>query len=154
MKKLIFVLSLCFGMSAHASMECMGVVGKGKYVKVAIQTAGERAVPTEGMVTVYDQDNQYGYRIEKADLSQYYERALFSGSTTFVGTIAYIQHENPVDLFYSGENYADQDLLAVLLTEGREKVAGNQMVVWKGPNYASTEQYSIDDLVCGVWADF
>jgi hypothetical protein len=157
MKKLTFLISLVLGISAHtaqASMECMGVAGGGKYVKVFVQTAGERAVPSEGMVTIYDQENQYGYRIEKADLTQYYERALFNSPTTFVGALAYVLGENPVEIFYSGENFADQDLLTVLQTAGRQKIPGNEMVVWKGPNYGPTEQYNLTDVVCGVWADF
>lgn len=153
MKKVVTGLVFLMGVQAHASMECMGKASDGNYVSVKVTTAGDHAKPLEGLVSVFDGQNTFGYPLNGQEIAQYYERTLFGSAQTFVGLVAYAESENPVDVYYSGANYADQDLRLVLDDPTRSKSVNSQMLAWKGPGYAATEQYQIEDIVCGVWAN-
>jgi hypothetical protein len=152
MSKVVLILSLLTSFSAAASMECTGRTADGKFVTVKVITTGVVGKPSEGSVSVFDGDNTFGYAFAPTDISQYYERALFSSEQTFVGLLAYTAGENPIDLYYNGVNFADQDIKSILQAPGRQKIQGSQMLVWKGPGNTSTEQYQMDDFACGVWA--
>lgn len=142
------------GAHSKASMECTGVTLDKSYVTVQISTQGPKAELLPGAVNVVDANgNRYGYRIEVGEVVQYFEQDLIRNSAAFVGLKAYILGDNPLELFYQGDNYADQDLKLILNDPNREKTTSGSFKIWRGPGYPSTQQFEILDFVCGVWAD-
>lgn len=154
MKAIIFALTIwVMGSPSWASMECAGLDGK-YLVKVEITTSSPPSRAVEGKVEVFDGFGTNNYLVDGSEIGQYFERDLFSGGDTFVGVSASVASEaGPIDIFYNGHNYADQDLGEVLKADGYVRPAQGQLVVWKGPGFAPTEQFQITDFVCGVWSE-
>jgi hypothetical protein len=142
--------SLC----AQAGMECAGITSEQSFVTIEVQTSGAKAEPALGMVSVFDKDgNTYGYRIEAGEIAQYFEQDLIKQAATFVGLKAFVLGDNPVELYYSGDNYADQDLGLILKDPNRKPSTVGLFKVWRGPGYPAATQFDVLDFVCGVWTD-
>lgn len=145
---------ILLSLNTQASMECTGVTRDNAFVTVQMSTTGPKAELLPGSVSVIDTNgNRYGYRIEVSEVVQYFEQDLIRNSAAFVGLKAFVLGDNPLELFYQGDNYADQDLKLILKDPNREKGAAGSFQVWRGPGYPSTQQFEILDFVCGVWAD-
>ncbi|MGE0525513.1 MAG: hypothetical protein AB7G93_06240 [Bdellovibrionales bacterium] len=161
MKYLMLLSVMMFSSHVFASAECAGIASSGELIKVRIDTTGLRGMPQGGEVTIVHNGNSFGYKFGGAEISQYFE---LDESETIVGIRAYLngekQLDNPLFVSYTGQNFADMDLGAVI--EGAKSAApqekeailreSNVLRVWKGTGFAATEQYQATGVVCAVWS--
>jgi hypothetical protein len=138
--------------TAFAVVECTGQAKDGSFVTVAVQTKGASNSPDRAEVRIERDGNKFGYRFNSQDISQFFESDDEKANTAMVGLGAYVNKEFPVAIKYSGTNYIDMDLKAVIEAGGIES-HGNSMRVWRGPGFGADELYSLTAPVCSVWSN-
>jgi len=140
---------------AFAVAECTGRLGDGTFVTVQLATKGATKSPDRGEVRIERGGNSFGYRFGGSEVAQFFEFDDVASNTAMVGISAFVKREFPVTVKYSGQNYADMDLKAVLQARtprstDEMNAAGNFLRVWKGPGYEGSDQYNLTDPVCSV----
>ena len=153
MKYLILAGIFSFSAQALAIAECAGRASDGSFVLVQINTTGAVGLADEGMVTIERDGNRFGYKIAREDIAQFFEYDDFSDSSAMVGLAAYVAKESPISIKYVGTNFVDMDLKAVVDGNEGSGSRGNFVRVWKGPGYASTDQFQLTKPVCSVWSN-
>jgi len=138
---------------AFAAVECTGRMNDGTFVTVLVATKGVTKSPDRGEVKIERGGNVFGYRFGAEEVAQFFEFDDVVANTAMVGISAYVKREFPVLVKYSGVNYADMDLRAVIEARGAKpnnKTTGNFLRVWKGPGHDVSDQYQVTDSICSV----
>ncbi len=137
---------------AFAVAECTGRMNDGTFVTVQVSTKGVTKSPDRGEVKIERGGNVFGYRFGAEEVAQFFEFDDVTANTAMVGISAYVKREFPVLVKYSGVNYADMDLRAVIEARGSKtnNASGNFLRVWKGPGHDVSDQYQVTDAVCSV----
>ena len=143
-----FVSTYAFGIA-----ECTGYRKDTGFVTVHIETNGPTGTPNSGIVTFEQNENKFGYRFGKEEISQFFEFDDSSGQQAVVGALVYVNKEAPVTMKYVGKNYIDMDLRVIIKDKNVIKNPENVMRVWKGPGYSSTEQIELKGVVCSIWSN-
>lgn len=152
-KLAVLVTTIALPVPALAFIECAGETHGGTIVQVSVNTQGTMGYVTGGEVTITPKTGAArSYKIKSDEIPQFFESVDGNHERAIVGLSAYINYEFPVQIRYVGKNY-DFDLMKVLRTPGRKKEPGNSMIVWKGPEFADSEQHSFADVVCSVSLD-
>lgn len=137
--------------TAFAVVECMGRTTDGDYITVKVNTKGAANTPHTAEVEIAKNGDRrsFGYRFGAEDISQFYESDNVAENSAMVGLNALYKKEAPVTIKYTGTNFVDQDLRAVI-DSGGPFGRGNEMTVWKGPNYAASQRYVLKQPVCSI----
>lgn len=151
MKYLTMITTLLVSMHAWGVSECGGRTSEGLWVTVYIHTTGPTGIPEQGEVKIENEDNKFGYRFSREDISQYFEYDEVSDNTAMIGLAAYVNKESPVSLKYNGPNFVDMDLKTVIQEEKVKGLQGNFLRLWKGPGHAANDQYQLTNLACSTW---
>lgn len=150
---------------AFATAECTGSLNDGTFVTVVVSTEGATKAPSRGEVKIERAGNKFGYRFSAEEISQFFEVDEAETNTAMVGLSAFVSREYPISVRYSGPNYVDMDLRAVLTSgsasraqagTSRDQAAHgprNRMRVWKGPGHEAKDQYVLTNPVCSVWSN-
>lgn len=133
-----------------ATIECAGILRDGSFVTVRVATKGATKTPDSGSVEFEKEENRYGYRFGAAEIAQFFEFDNSADNTAMVGLSAFVSGESPVSVKYSGKNFVDMDLRAVLLSGEQRKMTGNKMRIWRGPGHASSDVIEFQRPVCSV----
>ncbi len=139
--------------SAYAVAECSGYTRDKKFVTVHIETTGPTGIPAQGEVIFEKNENKFGYRFGREEITQFFENDEVSSGMAIVGAIIYVNKESPVAVKYVGPNFTDNDLKVILQDTSKPKSQENIIRVWRGPGHASTEQDEIKGVVCSVWSN-
>lgn len=150
-KSLVFLMTVVLSRGAWAGSQCAGFDPAHGMVTITVETQGAQAVPVEGEVTIESGGNRFGYRFDRADISQFFESSALGANKVIVGARAYVKKVSPVSLQYVGENFADLNLQAVLQDSSIEKNHENLIRIWRGPGYPATDQMQVTGIVCSVW---
>lgn len=150
---LILLATLFATPTARAITVCAGETFTSTIVTVTVITSGATGSVQQGSVTISPPNGpMVTYKIEKEDISQFFESQNDNGSRAMVGLAAYAGRENPISIRYSGTNY-QEELIQVLRNPARLKEPDNEMRVWKGPGFAADQQLQFRDVVCQVTLD-
>lgn len=151
MRHLFLAGILASSMQAAAMVECAGFATDGSFVTLLVHTWGPKGVAGAGGVKIKTKDNEFGYRFEGKEISQFFEHDAGETGKSVVGLNAYVHGENPISLRYVGPNFVDFDLQTIVKNPPMELPTDGRMIVWKGPKYAATEQYNVPKFACSVW---
>lgn len=134
-----------------AVTECSARASDGRWVTVTVETQGATGIPVEGEVVFVKDENKFGYRFTREDISQFFEYDEPADNTAMVGLFAYVQKEAPVSIKYNGPNFVDMDLKTVIMENKTQTMKNNFLRVWKGPGYASQDQLQLTSVACSTW---
>ncbi len=154
MNKLILTAALLLGHSGWATSICSGKTSDDVLVTITISTDAKTGQASRGEVEVETDGHQFGYRFEGQDLAQYFASEDAEREQVIVGASGFVLQENPVFLRYAGPNFIDMDLKRIVQSPDFTPIEGAMMHIWKGPNYAATDQYQVvGQIACSVWTD-
>lgn len=151
MKYLILLASIVCSSHAFAVSECTGLTSDGYWVTVHINTIGATGTPERGEVILEKEENKFGYRFTREDITQFFEYDEPANNTAMVGLASYVNKEFPVAIKYNGPNFVDMDLKSVIEEEKSRQLKGNFLRVWKGPGHAANDQFQLTNIACSVW---
>lgn len=148
---IILAILLFLPLSVRAYSICAGETYTGIMVVVSINTVGSMGNPQNGTVSITPRGQAtQTYDLTSQEIVQFFESA--DEKTAFIGLAAYQAAENPIWIKYHGKNY-EVDPVEELLDPNHIKQRGNEMRVWKGPGYSSSDQFQFTDVVCTVGFD-
>ncbi|WP_374079574.1 hypothetical protein [Bdellovibrio bacteriovorus] len=151
MKYLILLASFVCSSHAFAVSECTGQTVEGQWVTVHVNTTGPTGIPDRGEVAIENEENKFGYRFTREDITQFFEYDEPANNSAMVGLTSYVNKEFPVAMKYNGPNFIDMDLKSVIEEGKSQPLKGNFMRVWKGPGHQANDQFQLTNIACSVW---
>ncbi|WP_413944498.1 hypothetical protein [Bdellovibrio sp. HCB-162] len=153
MKYFFLLASLICSAKAFAVSECTGRASDNTWVTVHINTTGATGIPESGEVTFENEENKFGYRFTKEEITQFFEYDEPANNSAIVGLAAYAEKEFPISIKYNGPNFVDMDQKSVIEDGKTQPIKNNFLRVWKGPGHSATDQIQLNDIACSVWSN-